>query len=110
MPENIEKVLSEIQSRANKKFGSKLFKEIGPDPDLMKGFDALINSDLPEWKRKFYASTRKDFMKTETILDEEVAKKQNLFIEKEIKKAVNAGLLPKEYVHTIQNNQTNPSV
>ena len=49
-------------------------------------------------------------MKTETILDEEVAKKQNLFIEKEIKKAVNAGLLPKEYVHTIQNNQTNPSV
>lgn len=95
----IQTVLRAIQMKANRLYGAKLFKEVGPDKDLMKGFDAIINSDLPKWKRDFYQVTKKDFDKRETVLDEEVSKKQDLFIQKEIKKAVKKGLLPKEYDH-----------
>ncbi|MBP7119010.1 hypothetical protein KBA63_02880 [Candidatus Woesebacteria bacterium] len=95
--EDIGLVLKGIQMKATRLYGAKLFKDIGPDKDLMKGFDALIDSDLPKWKRDFYKVTKKDFDKHETVLDEEVAKKQDLFIQREIKKAIKKGLLPKEY-------------
>ena len=97
MAQDISPILRAIQMKANRLYGAKLFKEVGPDKDLMKGFDAIINSDLPKWKRDFYKITKKDFDKTEIVLDEKVAKKQDLFIQREIKKAVNKGLLPKEY-------------
>lgn len=93
----IEEVLGTIQRAANLKFGEKLFKTIYPDKKLMKGFDVLIKSDLPEWKKKFYGSVRKDFDKTEVVIDEEVLKQQEKFIQKQINKAVKDGLLPKEY-------------
>lgn len=100
--QEIQTVLKGIQMKANRLYGAKLFKEVGPDKTLMKGFDLIIESDLPKWKRDFYRVTKKDFDKHETVLDEEVAKKQDLFIQKEIKKAVKKGLLPKEY-----DNKTN---
>ena len=97
MTQDIGPILKAIQMKASRLYGSKLFKEVGPDKDLMKGFDALISSDLPKWKREYYRVMKKDFDKRETVLDEEVAKQQDLFIQKEIKKAVKKGLLPKEY-------------
>lgn len=95
--EEIGVVLKAIQMKANRLYGAKLFKEVKPDKVLMKGFRAILNSDLPKWKRDFYGVMQKDFDKTENVLDEKVAKAQDLFIQKEIKKAIKKGLLPKEY-------------
>lgn len=95
--EQIKSVLDSIQRAANLRFGHKLFRDFGPDEDIMKGFDAIINSDLPKWKRDYYAVMRKDFDKTENRIDEEVLKKQEKYIQNKIKKAVKDGLLPKNY-------------
>jgi hypothetical protein len=105
--EDIAIVIKGIQMKANRLYGAKLFKTVGPDKEMLKGLDAIENSDLPKWKKALYRTHRKFYDHTETILDEEVAKKQDLFIQKEIKKAIKKGLLPEKYDETINPNGTN---
>lgn len=105
--EDISGTMKYIQMKANRLYGSKLFKTVGPDKEMLKGLDAIENSDLPKWKKALYRTHRKFYDHTETVLDEEVAKKQDLFIQKEIKKAIKRGALPEKYDKTINSNGTN---
>jgi hypothetical protein len=97
LQEDISIVMRGIQMKANRLYGAKLFKQVGPDKEMLKGLDAIEASDLPKWKKALYRTHRKLYDKTETVLDEVVAKKQDLFIKKEIKKAIKNGLLPEKY-------------
>lgn len=89
-------VLRAIQMRANRKFGHKLFKTEPPSAEVLFVFDKMLErTDLPKWKRDYYVAMRKQFTSTETVLDEEVAKQQERFIEHEVAHAIKKGLIPK---------------
>lgn len=100
----ISKVLLKIQSKANGKFHMKLFKEVQQNEEILFVIDEALKKDLPDWKRKYYKVMRKEFDVKEKVEDEEIKKELEEYVEKEIKKAVDNGLLPKEYVPTIQTN------
>lgn len=93
------KVLADIQTRANRKFNSKLFTESKLDEDdekAMMVFDEMLKRDIPEWKRKYLEIMKKDMFKPKQMIDEEVGKQKDKWIDLEIKKAVRKNLLPKE--------------
>lgn len=97
--EQINKVLTDINRRANEKFGDKLFTEVR-ETEILAVFDERLKQDMPEWKRKYYKAMRKEFDKPKVETNEEVAKQFDNFVDKEIKKAIKDGKLPKKYVQT----------
>lgn len=107
--EQIDKVLGEIQSRANKKFNKRLFKTENND-EILFVFDKRLEQDMPPWKRRYYKAMRKDFDQEKISVDEDVGKEFDEYIDKEIKKAIKKGLIPKEYVQDLQNDKVDSSV
>lgn len=93
------KVLQRIQKKANRKFHSRLFKEVDKNAEVLAVYQLLVdNEELPEWKRNYYRWLISQMDSgVQSVLDEEVAKEQDEFIDSLIQKAIEDGKLPKEY-------------
>lgn len=98
------KVLNRIQKKASRKFHNKLFKVQRKNKEIIELYEVLLTKDIPNWKRDYYKQTIRELDGEETVLDEEVAKEQDEFIDNLIKKAVEDGKLPDTYV---KENNTN---
>ena len=94
-------VLSQIQTKATNKYGSKLFKTVQKAPDMLFLIDKLLEKEgVPDWKKRYYKALRPEFEGTKEIVDEEVGKLMDAYVDKEIKKAIKKGLLPKPKICT----------
>jgi len=92
------KVLADIQSRVPKEWRAMLMKTIKVSPStefLVKKI--LRNKDLSPDKHKHLEILYKtgEFSKTKEVLNEQIAKKIDNFVEREIKRAIKLGLLDK---------------
>jgi GrpB-like predicted nucleotidyltransferase (UPF0157 family) len=92
------KVLADIQTRANKEFNDKLFQETTDKDDeaVELVFNEMLKKDLPDWKRKYLEIMKKELTAKKTSVNEEIGALKDKWVEKEIRKAVKKGLLPKK--------------
>lgn len=91
----IQQILRAIQTRANEKFDKHLWREVNPDEDLKALYEkGSKDRSLPKWKREYYAVLASEMQETETVIDEDVAKQKDAYIDDEIAKEIKAGRLP----------------
>lgn len=109
----IQKIISNIQEKANEKFNKNLWDEIQPDAVILRVLDTGIRKlSLPKWKRDYYKVMRKEWDKKKTVLNKEVAAAKDEYVEEQINKEIKLGRIPtreemQKHVQDISHLKTN---
>lgn len=105
----ISKVISAIQAKSNKKYPS-VFKDEVANAEMVEIIDRMQDEDdIPKWKKEYYLRKRPVFAEVKQVLDEDLAKKKNGFVEDEISKAISEGRLPKKLNNIYENTKITKS-